>query len=170
MAGKFGFEVTQQPEKKGVLPEEDFDRLGRRSGTNVLRDEEEQVDGQVRGRVSALDTLSYGAFGRDFVRDAAKTDQPFCLSISFKAPHHPTTPDPQFDSIYAGKSFTKPANFGREYGEHFSEQSQQGRQYERFHSWNYSDKYDQVMATYYQQIYAIDVAVGMIREAVVGQR
>ena len=31
--------------------------------------------------------------------------------------------------------------------------------------WNYSDKYDEVMATYHQQIYAIDVAVGMIREA-----
>jgi arylsulfatase A-like enzyme len=44
-------------------------------------------------------------------------------------------------------------------------QSRGGRQYERFHSWHYSDNYDQVMATYYQQIYAIDVALGMIRQA-----
>ncbi len=112
-------------------------------------------------------TLSYGAFGRDFVQDAAKSDKPFCLSISFKAPHQPTTPDPKFDSVYAGKTFTKPGNYGRVYGEHFSQQSRQGRQFERFHSWHYSDKYDEVMATYYQQIYAIDVAVGMIREALV---
>jgi arylsulfatase A-like enzyme len=88
------------------------------------------------------------------------------LSISFKAPHKPATPDPQFDSVYAGATFTKPANYGRQYGEHFSLQSRQGRQFERFHSWNYSDKYDEVMATYYQQIYAIDVAVGMIRKAI----
>jgi arylsulfatase A-like enzyme len=110
-------------------------------------------------------TLSYGAFGRDFIRDAAKGDKPFCLSISFKAPHHPVTPDPKFDDIYQDSKFTKPGNFGREHGEHFSEQSRQGRQYTRFHEWKYSTDYDGVMAKYYQQIYAIDVAVGMIREA-----
>ena len=44
-------------------------------------------------------------------------------------------------------------------------QSRRGRQYERFDSWSYSSDYDGVMAKYYQQIYAIDVAVGMIREA-----
>ena len=34
-----------------------------------------------------------------------------------------------------------------------------------FTNGNYSDKYDEVMAIYHQQIYAIDVAVGMIRDA-----
>ena len=66
---------------------------------------------------------------------------------------------------FAGKTFKRPVNYGRKYGEHFSKQSKQDRQYERFHSWNYSDNYDDVMATYHQQIYAIDVAVGMIRKA-----
>ena len=92
-------------------------------------------------------------------------DKPFCLSISFKAPHKPATPDPIDNHVYAGKTFRKPANYGRKYGEHFSKQSKQDRQFERFHSWNYSDQYDEVMATYHQQIYAIDVAVGMIRKA-----
>ena len=32
--------------------------------------------------------------------------------------------------------------------------------------WHYNDSYDEVMAKYYQLIYAVDVAVGMIREAV----
>lgn len=54
---------------------------------------------------------------------------------------------------------------GRANGEHFSKQSKQNRQYARFYGWNYADKYDEVMATYHQQIYAIDVAVGMIRDA-----
>ena len=110
-------------------------------------------------------TLSYGAFSRDFIEEAASGDKPFCLSISFKAAHRPTTPDPRFDDVYKGKTFTKPGNYGRKYSEHFSKHSKQGRQWERFHSWNYSDKYDEVMAIYHQQIYGIDVAVGMIRDA-----
>ncbi len=164
-AGKFGFEVTEKPGKKGVLPEGDFDRWGGGPG---------QTSYETRKNKSMLayaekyphSTLSYGAFGADFVKDAAKKDSPFCLSISFKAPHKPASPDSAFNDVYAGKTFTKPANYGRDYGAHFSKQSRQGRQFERFHSWNYSDKYDEVMATYYQQIYAIDVALGMIRDAI----
>ena len=109
-------------------------------------------------------TRSYGAFGRDFIKESSKQDKPFCLSISFKAPHRPTTPDPLDDHLYAEKTFRKPNNFGRKNGLHFSKQSKQDRQYERFHSWNYSDRYDEVMAIYHQQIHAVDVAVGMIRE------
>ena len=110
-------------------------------------------------------TLAYGAFGRDFVRDATAKSRPFCLSISFKAPHRPDTPDPRFDNVYAGRTFTKPENYGREHGKHFSEQSRQGRQYERFNSWKYDRAYNAVMGRYHQQIYGIDVAVGMIRDA-----
>jgi len=111
-------------------------------------------------------TLSYGAFGRDFVKKSVATDKPFCLSISFKAPHRPVSPDPKFNNIYAGKTFSKPANYGREAGAHFSEQSKKGRQYSRFESWGYADDFDAVMAKYHQLIYAIDVAVGMIRDSV----
>jgi arylsulfatase A-like enzyme len=164
-AGKFGFEVTDQPEQKGVLPEQDFDRWGGGPGQTSYDTKKNKSMARYADEYPHS-TRSYGAFGRDFVRDAAKSDRPFCLSISFKAPHQPTTPDPEFDTVYAGKTFTKPANYGREYGGHFSQQSRQGRQYERFHSWHYSDRYDEVMATYYQQIYAIDVAVGMIRDAI----
>ena len=164
-AGKFGFEVSSRPGKKGVLPEDDFDLWGGGPGqTSYVTKRNKSM--QKYADEYPHSTLSYGAFGRDFILEAAKSQQPFCLSISFKAPHMPATPDPRFDHVYAGKKFTRPANYGRIYGEHFSLQSRQGRQYERFHSWNYSDKYDQVMATYYQQIYAIDVAAGMIRDAI----
>ena len=109
-------------------------------------------------------TLSYGAFGQDVIKSAVEQDKPFCLSISFKAPHKPATPDPRFDDVYAGKTFTKPANFGREAGEHMSPQSKMGRQYLRFTEWNYDTDYDGVMAKYYQLVYGIDVALGMIRK------
>lgn len=162
-AGKFGFVVAERPRAKGVLPETDFDRWGGGPGqTSYVTRQNKSMAHYAEEYPHS--TLSYGAFGRDFVREAAKSDQPFCLSISFKAPHHPVTPDPKFNDVYRGDTFTKPGNFGREHGEHFSQQSRQGRQYARFHDWKYSTQYDEVMAKYYQQIYAIDVAVGMIRD------
>jgi len=164
IAGKIGFEVTTRSGKKGVLPDGDFDRWGAGPGqTSYLTARNKSMVGYAKEFPHS--SRSYGAFGADFIKESAKSGQPFCLSISFKAPHKPATPDPEDNKIYAGKRFTKPRNFGREYGLHFAPQSRYGRQYERFHSWNYSDKYDEVMAIYYQQVYAVDVAVGMIRAA-----
>lgn len=167
-AGKFGFELCEVfgPGRKNrlKLPATDFDRWGGGPGQTFYETKKNKTMAAY-AEAYPHSTLSYGAFGRDFIRDAAKSDKPFCLSISFKAPHKPATPDPKFDHIYKGKTFKKPANYGREYGAHFSRQSKQDRQYVRFHEWNYSDKYDEVMALYHQQIYAIDVAVGMIRDA-----
>lgn len=156
-AGKFGFEV----EGSGLC-EDDFDFWGG-SPKQTSYQTASNFSMQKYAKDYPHSTLSYGAFGRDVIRNSVKQNKPFCLSISFKAPHRPTTPDPKFDSIYAGKTFTKPANFGRENGEHLSKQSKSGRQYERFISWDYDKDYDGVMATYHQLVYAIDVAVGMIQ-------
>ncbi|HIF00338.1 MAG TPA: acetylglucosamine-6-sulfatase, partial [Fuerstia sp.] len=163
-AGKFGFEVTDTPGKKGVLPEGDFDLWGGGPGQTSYDTKKNKSMSKYADEYPHS-TLSYGAFGRDFVTESAAGDKPFCLSISFKAPHQPVQPDPKFDDVYRDMTFSKPGNYGREFGEHFSEQSRQGRQYERFHSWKYSTEYNEVMAKYFQQIYAIDVAVGMIRDA-----
>lgn len=163
-AGKFGFTVAADPEGKGRLPENDFDRWGGGPGQTKYATKQNPSIAKYAQKYPHA-TRAYGAFGSDFIRDAAKGDKPFCLSISFKSPHRPTTPDPKFDHVYAGKKFTKPKNYGRQRGEHFSRQSQQGRQYVRFHEWGYADNYDKVMATYHQQIYGIDVALGMIRKS-----
>lgn len=163
-AGKIGITVTDEPGGKGRLPEADFDAWGAGPGQTSYVTSKNKSIAHYADRYPHS-TLAYGAFGRDFVLDAAKKNRPFCLSISFKAPHRPDTPDPRFDHVYAGKEFTKPKNFGREHGLHFSEQSRQGRQYARFVDWKYDRDYDGVMARYHQQVYGIDVAVGMIREA-----
>ncbi len=163
-AGKFGFEVTDQPKKRGILPIADFDKWGGGPG---------QTSYETAKNTSMKDyadeyphsTLSYGAFGRDFIRESAADGKPFCLSISFKAPHRPVSPDPKFDHVYRGKKFRKPDNYGRQHGAHFARQSQQGRQFVRFSEWGYESDYDRVMALYHQQIYAVDVAVGMILDA-----
>ena len=164
-AGKFGFEVAgaNMPNKPD-LPSEAFDVWGGGPGQTSYQTIQNQSMAHY-AREYPHSTLSYGAFGRDFIEQAAQQSTPFCLSISFKAPHQPVQPDPKFDDVYRDVQFTKPKNFGREHGEHLSPQSRAGRQYERFHSWSYSTDYDGVMTKYFQQIYAIDVAVGMIRDA-----
>ncbi len=163
-AGKFGFEVADAPRSKGVLPENDFDRWGGGPGQTHYETRKNASIAQYADQYPHS-TLAYGAFAVDFIRDAAAKKKPFCLSISFKAPHRPVQPDPQFDAVYDGSIFTKPSNYGRENGLHFAEQSRRGRQYQRFTTWHYSDDYQGVMAKYYQQIFAVDVAVGRIREA-----
>lgn len=164
-AGKFGFEVAPAPGEKSTLPESDFDVWGGGPGqTHFATKRNKSMKKYAKDYPHA--TTSYGAFGSDFVRESAAIDAPFCLSISFKAPHRPVQPDPQFDDVYAGMTFTKPKNYGRERGTHFSEQSRAGRQYDRFETWDYDKNYDGVMAKYHQLCYAIDVAVGMIRKAV----
>jgi len=164
IAGKIGIEVAETLDSKGTLPIDDFDVWGAGPGQTSYSTAKNPSMAKYSKKYPHS-TLSYGAFGRDFILESAATDSPFCLSISFKAPHMPATPDPRFDDVYARKTFRKPDNFGRKLGEHFSEQSRQGRQYARFHDWGYADRYDEVMAIYHQQVHAIDVAVGMIRKS-----
>ena len=162
-AGKFGIVV----EGKGLC-EDDFDFWGGGPGqTNYATAKNKSM--QKYAAKYPHSTLSYGAFGQDVIRESVKQKKPFCLSISFKAPHKPATPDPRFNDVYAGKQFAKPANFGREYGEHLSQQSKSGRQYPRFTDWKYDTDYDGEMAKYHQQIYGVDVALGMIREELTAQ-
>ena len=163
-AGKIGFEIADKPRGKSKLPESDFDHWGAGPQQTHYQTKKNKSMAKYADKYPHS-TLSYAAFAEDAIADAAEKKKPLCLSISFKAPHRPVEPDPKFKDVYAGAKFTKPANYGREHSQYFSKQSKQGRLYERFHSWNYSDKYDEVMAKYYQQIYAIDVAVGRIRES-----
>ena len=163
-AGKFGFEIEGHKDDGSPF----FDAWGGGKGQTQF----ETIKNKSMKKYAEKyphSTLSYGAFGQDFIKDAVAKEKPFCLSISFKAPHRPDTPDPQFDHIYKDAKFTKPTNWGRENGEHMSEQSKQGRQYPRFSDWtthgqNYDTHYDEVMRRYFQQVYAIDVALGMIRK------
>ena len=164
-AGKFGFEVEMEGEPTTVLPSDDFDVWGGGPGqTDFKTEKNPSMTKYAKAYPHA--SRAYGAFGADFIKAAATGDKPFCLSVSFKAPHRPVQPDPVFDGVYQGAIFLKPANYGREFGQHFSMQSRQGRQYERFDSWGYRDQYDEVMAKYHQLVYGVDVAVGMIMEAV----
>ena len=159
-AGKFGIVVEGTDKKE--LSVADFDFWGGGPGQTHFTTAKNKYIAKYADKYPHA-SRAYGAFGQDLIKAAAEQKKPFCLSISFKAPHRPVTPDPAFDHVYAGKKFAKPANYGREHSKQFSEQSKQGRQYERFESWNYDKDYDGVMAKYHQQIYGVDKALGMIR-------
>ncbi len=156
-AGKFGFHV------RGANAGRNFDHWG---GAGIQSKYETAKNGPMAKYADEHphSTLSYAAFSKDVIADAVKQDKPFCLSISFKAPHRPWTPDPQFDEIYADTTFTRPGNFGRKYAEHLSKQSKQGRQWKRWTQWGYDKNYDKVMAQYHELVYGIDVALGRIRD------
>ncbi len=158
-AGKFG--IVIEGEKK--LPSQDFDLWGGGPGqTNYATARNKSMAKYAKGHPHS--TLSYAEFSKDFIKQSVNDNLPFCLSISFKASHRPVQPDSLFDAVYEGVHFSKPKNYGREKGKHLAEQSKTGRQYTRFEEWGYSNDYDAVMRKYNQQIFGVDVAVGMIRE------
>ncbi|MHC4754244.1 MAG: sulfatase-like hydrolase/transferase, partial [Planctomycetota bacterium] len=103
-----------------------------------------------------------GAFGQDFIRKYANKEYPFCLSISFKAPHKPRNPDPLYDDIYKDVAFSKPANWGPKGSDHLPQQAKSGRQYSQRDEWYPDDTYQNNISLYYRQIYGMDAAVGMI--------
>lgn len=105
---------------------------------------------------------AYGAWAQDFLKTAKANGKPFCLSLSFKAPHLPFTPDPIDLKLYEGKTFTRPPNYGVPNAKHLSAQSQTSRAATGYREW--ITDYDDATAKYYALITGVDAAIGMIRE------
>ncbi len=169
--GKFGFAVKEHPKDPGSentynnLPVDDFDFwVGGIGQTSYETKKNKYLASYAKDYPHS--SRAYGAAGIDFIRESTKTKKPFCLTLFFKAPHRPTTPDPIFDEIYQNTVFRKLPNYGRKAGEHLAPQSKMGRQYPRFVDWGYhTDKsYQKALRTYNQQIYGVDFAMGMIME------
>lgn len=110
---------------------------------------------------------AYGAWAQDFLKAAKQSDKPFCMSVSFKAPHMPYTPDPIDMKLYEGKIFTRPPNYGVENAKHLSPQSQTSRAATGYREW--VKDFDGTAAKYYALITGVDAAVGMIREELARQ-
>ncbi len=105
---------------------------------------------------------AYGAWALDFLKSAKQSGKPFCMSVSFKAPHLPFSPDPIDLKLYEGKKFTRPPNYGVENAKHLSPQSKTSRAATGYREW--VNDYDHSAANYYALITGVDAAVGMIRE------
>lgn len=110
-------------------------------------------------------TRALGAFGSDFIQDSVAQGQPFCLSISFKAPHDPRKDiDPEDQKLYAGQVFSKPPSYGEQGAAKIAPQARMGRQFLWRDDWS-EQNYQENLKHYYQLISGVDSAVGMIVHA-----
>ncbi len=158
-AGKIGY----------VIQNENFEAFGKEfnvwaGGPGQTKYETAQNEGIAKyAEKYPHSSRAYGAWGQDFLKAAKASGKPFCLSISFKAPHMPFTPDPIDLKHYDSKnSFTRPANYGVENGKHLSPQAHTTRAATNYREW--VKDYDGTARLYYALITGVDAAVGMIRE------
>ncbi|MFR9621090.1 MAG: sulfatase-like hydrolase/transferase [Rikenellaceae bacterium] len=163
--GKFGFAVSDEEGDSSYhsydrLPMDDFDVWAGAPGQSSYITKSNKYIAEY-AQEYPHSSVAYGAFGCDFIDRAQSENKPFCLSISFKAPHTPISPDPQFNDVYANTYFTLPesAAVGSEI---LPKQAKLGRQYLHLYKGGDDAAYQKHMQKYNQLIYGVDVAIGMI--------
>ena len=100
--------------------------------------------------------------------EGADADRPFCLSVSFKAPHVQNTneflPDPKYQDLYSDVQFNRPPTAGtyeEKFPDAFRENNEGRNRWEvRFGT---DAKFRDSVRKYYRLITGIDAAVGHIR-------
>jgi len=158
-AGKIGFEIEGE---KFEAFEKEFDVWAGGPGQTHYETAKNQGIARYADKYPHC-SRAYGAWAQDFIRSAKQSGKPFCMSISFKAPHMPFTPDPADLKLYESKlAFTRPANYGVENGAHLSPQAHTSRAATSYREW--VKDYDKTVRLYYALITGVDAAVGMIRD------
>ncbi|MCL7762505.1 sulfatase [Polaribacter sp. Z014] len=168
-AGKFGFAVSDgeswDENTYDVIPSDAFDVWGGGPGQTNYKTAKNPTIAQYAEKYPHS-TRAYGAWAHDFIKTAKKSGKPFCMSISFKAPHLPFTPDKYFDYVYKNKKYKKPDNYGAENATHLSAQAKSGRQYNAYNFWRDSEEsYQTAITKYNQLIHGVDYSLGMIRKS-----
>jgi arylsulfatase A-like enzyme len=169
--GKFGYKVSNEVDKnsnyhtKAAMPMDQFDWWKGWPGQGYYQTVKNEFVKEYADKYPHV-SKALGAASADFIKESANREKPFCLSVSFKAPHNPVSPDKMYDGVYKGKTFTRHPNHGQKGGKHLPNQAKLGRQYQRLGKHWKEENYDEALAKYYQLIYAVDVAVGMILEEV----
>jgi len=109
-------------------------------------------------------TQIMGGQAREFLQNC-KPGRPFCLSISFKAPHGPTQPDPAYKDMYKDVKIPRQVNDGDEYFEKLPKVVREYWRGRRVYKNEASPgRYQEFMTRYYQCISGIDVVIGQIRD------
>ncbi|MFI3330924.1 MAG: sulfatase-like hydrolase/transferase [Rikenellaceae bacterium] len=166
-AGKFGFALNAVEGKDNcnsysVLPVDRFDMWAGGTGQTHYETEKNKYLTQY-AKDYPHSSRAYGAFGCDFIDEAKKSGKPFCLSISFKAPHSPTTVDPKFLGIYDDTTFEVPKS-AADADTRLPLQARLGRQFLTFFGKEKHKNFEESVRGYHSQIYGVDYAVGMIVE------
>ncbi|WP_139959466.1 sulfatase family protein [Flavicella sediminum] len=167
-AGKFGMPVSDGNSTRhnswDTLPIDAFDNWAGGLGQTSYQTAKNKYIAKY-AKEYPHSTRAYAAWAKDFIAEAKQTNKPFCMSISFKAPHMPFTPDQYFDYVYKGKTYKKPENYGAENATHLAPQAKTGRQYKEYGFWRDSEEsYQKTIKNYNQLIHGVDYALGMIRK------
>ncbi|MHC4220832.1 MAG: sulfatase-like hydrolase/transferase [Planctomycetota bacterium] len=165
--GKFGFPVAEQKvmhvtyvngrnmretqfwKKDEYMPVDQFDVWSGFSG-----------QGSYQGPGGKHGTEHRGDQAIAFIDQAEKQNKPFCLSVSFKAPHGPFEPSKKWDDHYSNVTIPIPENAADEDHERLPDvvkTKYRGRG-------GLKDKYQSSMQKYHGLISGIDDVVGRIRE------
>lgn len=154
--GKYGVNIWVPDEQK-QYPSDDFDYwfVPGPGQKRFLPDEE--------GR-DVHYTQMLGRKAIEFLRESA--DEPFCLSLSFLAPHGSLDPNPAFESLFADDTMGLPRTFGPEFYDQLPEPFRVGRNFGR-------EKFVEQMSTHpdflafmrtrKNKTYGLDLVVGAIR-------
>ncbi len=165
-AGKFGFELDSENDSKieDGLPIGYFNNWAGGPGQTHYTTAKNIHIAKYAGKYPHS-SRAYGAWAGDFLKEAKQSGKPFCMSISFKAPHLPFTSDAYFDHVYADRNYKKPDNYGRKNAIHLAPQAKTGRQYKSYNFWRESEEsYQEAIQKYNQLIHGVDYAIGMIRK------
>ncbi|TLX74341.1 acetylglucosamine-6-sulfatase [Labilibacter sediminis] len=162
-AGKFGFHVDSEDGSKGnvstVKPAFDWWCGWMGQGSYVMQ-KNKDADAYLEKYADQPEHTTYalGKMGAEFIAENAGKSDPFCLSISFKAPHTPYAIDPRYSNIYDDTRFTKPGNYGE--GDKLPNQARSGRPYSKGNGW--MKDYQGAMTKYHTMVYGMDVAIGLM--------
>ena len=159
--GKFGVNFPQKEKLFDVI--EDYDRA------NQYKDYRGYYYKTLDGDTVHL-TRYTGEKALDFI-DNAPDEKPFCLSLSFSAPHaHDGAPLQYFwqeepGNLYADMTMPEPKLGGDEYFDNLPLPVREGFNRLRW-TWRYdtSEKYQHSVKGYYRMIYVIDLEIAKIRK------
>lgn len=167
--GKFGFAVKDSVDegssynKPHHLPSADFDVWYGWPSQGYYPTEKNKTVAKFAKQYPHV-TQAVGAAAVDFFKQAKDKNEPFLLSVSFKAPHKAFSPDPAFDHVYKDTVWEEPKNYGQNGAEHLPQQAKSGRQYVTMADF-VKGKYQENMRKYHQLVYGVDQSVGMMLEA-----
>ncbi len=181
--GKFGFAVSEGSEKmvnKGFdnkqeyMPKQYFDVWNGFPGQGSYRSGKEGTFNgyENKWRSNHLNEFM-GHQAVEFIERANKENKPFCLSVSFKAPHAPFDPQVQFRQLYDGKKIPRMTNDSPEY---YNKLPEVVRVKSRNAAWYFGrmnrpnwqieldSTYENFIKNYYALITGLDNVVGQIRQ------
>ena len=159
--GKFGVNYAKKEQMFDVI--EDYDR-------NNQYDDYRGYYYKTLGKDTVHLTRYTGQKALDFIEES-QADRPFCLSLSFSAPHAHDGAEEQYfwqdetDHLYQDMKMPGPELAGDEYFEQLPRPVREGFNRTRWY-WRYDtpEKYQHSVKGYYRMIGGIDLEIAKIRE------